>query len=81
MWGEATHRGAGLRHHNALTYPYGVLKFFVLCSRAAEVGSRPTSKRRNPLLRGRPVAAAFRKQKHRGTNRHVFCGPTAIPTG
>lgn len=29
----------------------------------------------NPLLRGRPVAAAFGNKKHRGTNRHVFCGP------
>ena len=63
-------------NHNALTYPYGVLKFFVLCSRAG--GWLVLGQHRNdgnPLLRGRPVAAAFGNKKHRGTNRHVFCGP------
>ena len=73
--GRATHRGAGLRQSQRAD----------LSVRGAQVLRIVQPRRRlvlgqhrndgNPLLRGRPVAAAFGNKKHRGTNRHVFCGP------
>lgn len=73
--GEPTHRGAGLRQSQRAD----------LSVRGAQVLRIVQPRRRlvlgqhrndgNPLLRGRPVAAAFGNKKHRGTNRHVFCGP------
>ena len=72
---RATHRGAGLRQSQRAD----------LSVRGAQVLRIVQPRRRlvlgqhrndgNPLLRGRPVAAAFGNKKHRGTNRHVFCGP------
>ena len=55
-------------NHNALTY----LRI-VQPRRRLVLGQHRNDG--NPLLRGRPVAAAFGNKKHRGTNRHVFCGP------
>lgn len=67
-------------NHNALTYPYGVLKFFVLCS-APAVGSRPTSKRRKSATSRKTGCRGFRKQETPRNKSPCVLRPTAIPTG
>ena len=67
-------------NHNALTYPYGVLKFFVLCSRAGGWFSanietteiRYFEEDRLPRLR---------KQETPRNKSPCVLRPTAIPTG
>lgn len=63
-------------NHNALTYPYGVLKFFVLCRR---VDGRFTPNMETTEIRyfeeGR-LPRLSEHEKHRGANRHVLRGPS-----
>lgn len=62
-------------NHNALTYPYGGAQVLRIVQPRRRLVLGQHRNDGNPLLRGRPVAAAFGNKKHRGTNRHVFCGP------
>ena len=67
-------------NHNALTYPYGVLKFFVLCSRAKRLVLGQHRNDGNPLLR-KTGCRGFRKQETPRNKSPCVLRPTAIPTG
>ena len=62
-------------NHNALTYPIRGAQVLRIVQPRRRLVLGQHRNDGNPLLRGRPVAAAFGNKKHRGTNRHVFCGP------
>lgn len=74
MWrGERLIAVQDCANHNALTYPYGVLKFFVLCSRAGGWFSANIETTEIRYFEEDRLPRLSETRKHRGTNRHVFC--------